>query len=138
LLRYSGFTATSAVSALRGRLAVQHPDLLALDLNQMYTQRPDGTLVVGDTHYRGPAVEPFQAESSFAALESVTRELFGLDTLPVRQRWQGVYASAPQEFLVAAPADGVRVVSVTTGIGMTTGLGLGATVVEELFGPVKE
>jgi hypothetical protein len=134
LLRYSGFLSAPSAPALRSRLAVEHPDLHAHDLNQMYTQRPDGTLVVGDTHYRGAAIEPFQAESSFAALERVTRELFGVTQLPVRQRWQGVYASAPGEFLTAAPADGVRVVSVTTGIGMTTGLGLGESVVASLFG----
>ncbi|MET7423007.1 TIGR03364 family FAD-dependent oxidoreductase [Dactylosporangium sp. NPDC005555] len=133
LLRYSGSNATPAAAALRERLRAERPDLYALDLNQMYTQRPDGTLVVGDTHYRGSAIAPFQAESSFDALAGVTRELFGVDRLPVLQRWQGVYASAPQEFLVAAPADGVRVVSVTTGIGMTTGLGLGDAIIADLF-----
>ncbi|MEU0559515.1 TIGR03364 family FAD-dependent oxidoreductase [Dactylosporangium sp. NPDC006015] len=134
LLRYSATNATPAAAALRERLSAEHPDLYALDLNQMYTQRPDGTLIVGDTHYRDAAVAPFQAESSFAALAGVTRDLFGLPGLPVRERWQGVYASAPEEFLVAAPADGLRVVSVTTGIGMTTGLGLGDATVTDLFG----
>ncbi|WP_433222536.1 TIGR03364 family FAD-dependent oxidoreductase [Dactylosporangium sp. CS-047395] len=133
LLRYSGFAATPAATALRERLSTQHPDLYALDLNQMYTQRPDGTLVVGDTHYRGVTVAPFQPEASFQALADVTRELFGLTALPVRERWQGVYASAPEPFLIAAPAEGVRIVSVTTGIGMTTGLGLGEAVVAELM-----
>ncbi|WP_433064107.1 TIGR03364 family FAD-dependent oxidoreductase [Dactylosporangium sp. CS-033363] len=133
LLRYSGFSATPAATALRERLSAEHPDLYELDLNQMYTQRPDGTLVVGDTHYRGLAVAPFQPESSFAALAQVTRELFGLRELPVRERWQGVYASAPEPFLIAEPAEGVRIVSVTTGIGMTTGLGLGETVVTDLL-----
>ncbi|MEV4513460.1 TIGR03364 family FAD-dependent oxidoreductase [Dactylosporangium sp. NPDC049525] len=134
LLRYSGSRDVPAAAALRERLATEHPDLYALDLNQMYTQRPDGTVIVGDTHYRSTSVAPFQAESSFDALADVTRELFGLTRLPVRERWQGVYASAPEEFLIAAPADGLRVVSVTTGIGMTTGLGLGEAVVADLFG----
>ena len=66
-------------------------------------------------------------------LERITRELFGRP-VRVRERWQGVYASAPEDFLVEAPADGVRVVAVTTGIGMTTGLGLGDAVIDELFG----
>ncbi|GAA3232498.1 TIGR03364 family FAD-dependent oxidoreductase [Dactylosporangium siamense] len=134
LLRYSASTATTAAAALRERLATDHPELYALDLNQMYTQRPDGTVIAGDTHYRSLAVPPFQAESSFTALADITRELFGLARLPVRERWQGTYASAPEEFLIAAPADGLRVVSVTTGIGMTTGLGLGEAVVDDLFG----
>ena len=45
----------------------------------------------------------------------------------------GAEASAPAEFLIEAPADGVRVVAVTTGIGMTTGLGLGESVITDLF-----
>ncbi|GHJ47230.1 oxidoreductase [Catellatospora sp. TT07R-123] len=134
LMRYSGFAVTAAAASVRDRLAAQHPDLYALDLNQMYTPQRDGSLLAGDTHYRGLAITPFQAESSFAALETVTRDLFGVARLPVSERWQGIYASAPDEFLIAAPVDGVRVVSVTTGIGMTTGLGLGDAVVAELFG----
>ncbi|WP_285115273.1 TIGR03364 family FAD-dependent oxidoreductase [Leifsonia sp. fls2-241-R2A-40a] len=133
LVRYAGFAHTPSAAALRERLAAEQPALAAMDVNQMYTQRPDGTLVVGDTHYRGADVTPFQPEEAFALLLEQTRELFGVSELRVRERWQGVYASAPEEFLVAAPAPDVRVVSVTTGIGMTTGLGLADRVVDELF-----
>jgi len=45
----------------------------------------------------------------------------------------GLYASAPEDFLVAAPLDHVRVVSVTTGIGMSTGLGLAPEVLDDLL-----
>jgi len=99
----------------------------------MYTERPDGTLLIGDTHYRGASVAPFQDEASFDLLIRLTEELFGR-AIRIRQRWHCVYATAPQDFLIAAPGDGIRVVSVTTGIGMTTGLGLAATVIDDLFG----
>ena len=133
MLRYTAFASTPSAGAVRARLTAEHPELIDLDINQMYTQRPDGTLVVGDTHFRGTAVDPFQGEQSFTVLERITRELFGRP-LRVRERWQGVYASAPGEFLIEEPTDGVRVVAVTTGIGMTTGLGLGDSIVTELFG----
>ena len=133
MLRYSAFASTEAAVGMRERYEREHPEFLERDINQMYTERPDGTLVVGDTHLRGTAVSPFQDEESFAVLERITAELFGRP-VRVRERWQGVYASAPEDFLVEAPADGVRVVAVTTGIGMTTGLGLGDSVVTELFG----
>ncbi|MFF1879506.1 TIGR03364 family FAD-dependent oxidoreductase [Leifsonia sp. NPDC058230] len=133
LLRYAGFTGLSSAAGLRARLADEHPELLALDLNQMYTQRPDGSLIVGDTHYRGADVPPFQSEAAFDALLEQARLLFGTDRIRVRERWQGVYASAPDEFLLASPAPQVRVVSVTTGIGMTTGLGFAERVVGKLF-----
>jgi FAD dependent oxidoreductase TIGR03364 len=133
LLRYSAFAATDAAGALRARFAAEDPEILARDVNQMYAERPDGTLLVGDTHYRDVTVTPFQDEAAFELLVRLARDLFGRESLRVRQRWQGVYASAPHEFLRAAPLDGVRVVSVTTGIGMTTGLGLADSVVAELF-----
>jgi FAD dependent oxidoreductase TIGR03364 len=132
LIRYAGFARTESSAALRTRLHSEHPDLAALDLNQMYTQRPDGGLIVGDTHYRGDGIEPFQGEPAFDALLGLARELFGVRDLRVRERWQGVYASAPQDFLVASPLPDVRVVSVTTGVGMTTGLGLAERVIDDL------
>ncbi|AYF97934.1 TIGR03364 family FAD-dependent oxidoreductase [Protaetiibacter intestinalis] len=132
MLRYRAFAGTAAAAAVRERYAREQPEIFAHDVNQMYTERPDGTLVVGDTHSRGVSVPPFQDEQAFALLARLGAELFGRE-LRIRQRWQGVYATAPEDFLIAAPADGVRVVSVTTGIGMTTGLGLAETVVAELF-----
>jgi FAD dependent oxidoreductase TIGR03364 len=133
LVRYPGFARTPSAGALRERLAAEHPALAALDVNQMYTQRPDGSLLVGDTHRLGSDVPPFQSEEAFELLLERACALFGTDRLRVRERWQGVYASAPDEFLVAAPQPDVRVVSVMTGIGMTTGLGLADRVVDELF-----
>ncbi|TFV96798.1 TIGR03364 family FAD-dependent oxidoreductase [Orlajensenia leifsoniae] len=134
LVRYGGFTATAAATALRDRLHSEDPTLAALDLNQMYTQLPDGSLIVGDTHYRGTAIAPFQSEASFDALLAITRELFGVTDLRVLERWQGVYASGPNDFLIDQPEPGVSVLAATTGIGMTTGLGLAEHLVAGLLG----
>lgn len=132
MLRYSAFASTTAAAALRERLTTDQPDLFERDVNLMFTERPDGTLIIGDTHYRATAITPFQDEDAFALLDRLASDLFGRQ-LRIRQRWQGVYASAPDDFLIATPAERVRVVSVTTGIGMTTGLGLAETVVADLF-----
>ncbi|RZU63868.1 FAD dependent oxidoreductase TIGR03364 [Microterricola gilva] len=137
MLRYSAFAASPATAALRERLERQHPHLMALDLNQMYTQLPDGSLIVGDTHYRGQSVTPFQQEGAFDALAAITSELFGGARLQVLERWQGVYASGPDEFLVESPLPGVHIVAATTGIGMTCGLGLADSVIAELFEPAR-
>ncbi|MGI9823558.1 TIGR03364 family FAD-dependent oxidoreductase [Agromyces sp. Marseille-Q5079] len=124
LVRYSGFAGTGAASALRDRLHAEYPALAALDLNQMYTQLPDGSLIVGDTHYRGATVAPFQSEIAFEALVEVARDLFGIEQPRVLERWQGVYASGPDDFLIEEVEPGVHLAAATTGIGMTTGLGL--------------
>jgi FAD dependent oxidoreductase TIGR03364 len=138
MLRYAGFAKSPSIGGLRERLHSENPGLAALDLNQMYTQLPDGSLIVGDTHYRDDAITPFQQENAFEELLRGTAAFFGQkpESLRVVERWQGVYATAPHEFLVEEPADGVHVVAVTTGIGMTTGLGLSDRVVSEIYEPV--
>jgi FAD dependent oxidoreductase TIGR03364 len=123
LVRYGAFGGTPAAAALRERLGREHPELAALDLNQMHTQLPDGSLIVGDTHYRGEAIEPFQSEYAFDELLRLSSELFGIARPRVLERWQGVYASAPDEFLIEQPEPGVYLVAATTGIGMTCGRG---------------
>lgn len=134
LVRYGAFAATEAARRLRERLHAERPDLAALDLNQMYTQLPDGSLIVGDTHYRGATVAPFQSEAAFEALLEVTGSFFGVPRPRVIERWQGVYASGPDEFLVERPEPGVHLVAATTGIGMTCGLGLAEHVVGTALG----
>lgn len=138
MLRYAGFAKSPSIGGLRERLHSENPGLAALDLNQMYTQLPDGSLIVGDTHYRDDAITPFQQENAFEELLRGTAAFFGQkpESLRVVERWQGVYATAPHEFLVEEPADGVHVVAVTTGIGMTTGLGLSDRVISEIYEPV--
>jgi len=132
LLRYPAFAGRPAAGAVRDRLAREAPELLAADVNLMLTQRPDGDLVVGDTHHRDTTLDAFKPEVLDDLLLAEAARLLGVDRLAVHERWLGVYASAPAEFLVAAPHPGVRVVSVTSGIGMTTALGLAPEVLDDL------
>ena len=134
MLRYSAFSTMPSAGAVRERYARNIPGLLEFDVNQMYTERPDGTLLVGDTHYIGTTIAPFQDERAFELLHELGNNLFGT-TLKVKQRWQGIYAKAAEDFIRTCPMDGVRIVTVGTGIGMTTGLGLAASVIDELYGP---
>lgn len=125
LLRYSGFEGLPSADAVADRLRAEHPDYVAIDLHQMYTPQPDGSLLIGDTHYRDISAPPFQSEEGFAVLLEEARKLFGVNDIEVTERWQGVYTSAPgQEFLIEQPVEGTHVVTVTTGIGMTTSMGL--------------
>ncbi|WP_066902173.1 TIGR03364 family FAD-dependent oxidoreductase [Mycolicibacterium houstonense] len=131
LLRYSGFENLPATAAVAERLRSEHPDYVAIDLHQMYTPQPDGSLLIGDTHYRDISAPPFQSEEGFAVLLEEARKLFGVKEIEVSERWQGVYTSAPgKEFLIEQPIEGTHVVTVTTGIGMTTSMGLAYTSVE--------
>lgn len=134
LLRYDGFAASPALPQVRARLTAQDPASVQAGVNLMFTQRPGGDIVFGDTHDYADTPSPFSDEQRDELLLRHARTLFGVDHLQVRQRWRGVYASAPTPFLIAAPSPDVRVISVTSGIGMTTGFGLAATVINDLLG----
>lgn len=140
LVRYGRFARGSEASALRERLHAERPDLAALDLNQMYAQLPDGTLVMGDSHAAAVAPEPFQPEAAFAAFLAEAESLFDAPRPRVLERWQGVYAKGTQDFLVDRGIEGVLVLAATTGIGMTTGLGLAEENLTAAFGwaPARE
>ncbi|QIH99800.1 TIGR03364 family FAD-dependent oxidoreductase [Rhodococcoides fascians A21d2] len=125
LLRYSGFEGLPAVADVASRLGEEHPNYLALDLHQMYTPQPDGSILIGDTHIREISSSPFQSEAGFDTLVTEAKAMFDVERIEVTERWQGIYSSAPDsEFLLVEPIPGVHVVTVTTGIGMTTSMGL--------------
>ncbi|MEJ3652679.1 TIGR03364 family FAD-dependent oxidoreductase [Actinomycetes bacterium KLBMP 9759] len=133
LLRYPAFSATAGAAAVRERWAQERPDLLDAGVNHMLTQRPDGDLVIGDTHTYARTLDPLRSESLDELLLAETAALLGIDDLRVVHRWQGVYASAPdREFLRTTVAAGVRAVAVTSGIGMTTAFGLATDVLDTL------
>ncbi|MHA3685248.1 TIGR03364 family FAD-dependent oxidoreductase [Leucobacter sp. HY1910] len=129
MLRYGAF-AGEAQAALRAELERERPELIEIDANVMLTQQADGTLLVGDSHVSHDSAPPFLDERWSDILLAEAAALLGTERLEVLERWQGVYAtSTKQQLLVAEPTPGVHVVSVTTGTGMTVGLGLGARTV---------
>lgn len=126
LLRYSGLSTLPGIDVVRDELSTRLPEGAALDLHVMATPQPDGTVVLGDTHVRENFAGPFQSERGYELLLTEFADAIGtaVDDIRVLQRWQGVYASASDsEYLVAEVRPGVHVTAVTTGIGMTTGLG---------------
>lgn len=134
LLRYAGFAVSPALESVRQRLAREDGDAVGAGVNLMFTQLPDGDLTIGDTHAYAVTPSPFQAESADDIIVDRISALIGCSGLTVKERWRGVYASAREPFLVASPAPGTRVVSVTSGIGMTTAFGLAEEVLEDLVG----
>ncbi len=133
LLRYDGFLACPSSDALRNRLAADSPGLLAAGVNLMFTQTPGGDLIVGDTHEYGQTPSPFAAAELDSLLLAETRRLFGVP-VEVRERWLGTYASTPTGcYLTPTGAPGVVGVAVTSGIGMTTALGLAPAVLDQLL-----
>ncbi|WP_313811311.1 TIGR03364 family FAD-dependent oxidoreductase [Glutamicibacter sp.] len=125
MLRYEAFTGVPSADRLRQEVAARSPQLLAAEANIMFTQRPDGSLLVGDSHTYDLTQTPFLNERTSTDLLEEIEEILGAGQLEIAERWQGVYASsAVGPLLVADVADGVTIVSVTAGVGMTLSFGL--------------
>lgn len=134
MLRYAGLNSMPSANDVRRRIAATAPQLLDAVVNLMLTQRPDGALVLGDTHHYAHHHAPFDDDGLAELLAVEGARLLGVPRLEIRKRWRGVYASSPHtDFLDAEVLPGVRVVSVTSGIGMTTSHGFAAAVLDELF-----
>jgi len=138
LLRYPGFTVQPAAKRVRARLIAEVPELVAAGIHLIVVQLPDGDLILGDTHEYGDTVSPFSDERLDRLVLSEACRLLGVRRLRVRERWHGVYATAPGDpFLVERPAPGVSVVEVVAGIGMTTAFGLAVRVLDEAIDDVS-
>lgn len=133
MLRYAAIAAMPSVAAVRAEIESQHPELIDQAVNLMLTQRPDGSVVLGDTHHYDRTPPPFDDEFVAELLLREGTRLLGAK-LTVRRRWRGIYAESPvTDFLIAPPHPGALVVSVTTGVGMTTALGLAPAVLDQLL-----
>ena len=125
LVRYPGYSDQPAADVLRTRIEAERPELVAAGVHLIVTQLPGGDLLLGDTHEYGGTVSPFSDERLDELVLTEARRLLGAEVLEVRQRWHGVYPSAPgHPFLIAEPLPGVAVVEIVSGVGMTTALGL--------------
>lgn len=132
MLRYGAFAGPEA-DALRAVVQRERPELLTMGANVMFTHQPDGTLLLGDTHEYFDSAPPFLREEWTRALLDEAAGLLGVPELAVLERWQGVYAASDaQDVLTAEPLPGVHVVTLSTGVGMTVGLALGARTVAAL------
>jgi D-hydroxyproline dehydrogenase subunit beta len=138
LLRYPGFGDRPGSEPLRMRLAAERPELTEAGIHLIVTQLPDGDLLLGDTHEYSDTVSPFGDEALDELVLAEAGCLLGVDRLEVRQRWHGVYPSAPGDpFLTSRPLPGVAVVEVVSGVGMTTALGIAPRTFDALSSSVS-
>ena len=124
MLRYEAFTEVPSAAKLRAEVREHQPQLLDIEANVMFTQRPDGSLLLGDSHTYDLTQPPFLKEKTSASLLQSIEKILGTP-LEIEERWQGVYASSEVgPLLIADICPGVTVVSVTAGVGMTLSFGL--------------
>jgi FAD dependent oxidoreductase TIGR03364 len=134
LVRYAGYGDLPQSEALRQRLTREQPEHLRHGVHLIVTQSADGSLVVGDSHHYAQTPDPFADQ----AVEDLILDEFaaatGIRPPPVVERWTGTYSSAPGLSMFAeAPAEGVRLVMVTSGTGASTAFAIAEAVIGELF-----
>jgi FAD dependent oxidoreductase TIGR03364 len=133
MLRYPAFAETDAATALKAEVAASAPELIDVVANIMFTQRTDGSLIVGDSHRYATTMDPFLTEGTSDALLSHISRILGISTPRVLERWQGIYASSPQHpYLIAEPVPGVTTAIITSGVGMTISFGLAEKTLDSL------
>jgi hypothetical protein len=134
LVRYGGFARLPAADALRRRLEAEQAEHILHGIHLIIAQGSDGSLVVGDSHRYDTVAEPFADERVDGLLFDEYRAVIGQPPPRVRERWTGTYAVADgRAVLIDAPAPGIRLVVVTSGVGASTGFAIGEEVINELF-----
>ncbi len=134
LVRYLGYAELAEAAVLRRQLEAEQRNALDNGVHLIAVQSADGTLVVGDSHHTAATPDPFAPE---AVDEIIMAEFDSVLEAPGRrivERWTGIYPTAPDRLmLVDKPADGVRVVIITSGTGASTSFAIGEQVIGDLF-----
>lgn len=135
LVRYGGFAAQPAAATLRAQLERECAQALANGVHLIVAQGADGSLVVGDSHHYADHAEPFASEAVDALILDELRTFVELARVEVVERWNGYYPVADVAPLLSEEiAERVRLVTVTSGTGMSTAFAIGEETVAALFG----
>lgn len=134
LARYHGFAALPSAAPLRERLAREQPRHLENGVHLIVVQSADGSLVVGDSHHYGSMPDPFSREFVDELILEEFASALGHQPPPVVERWTGTYASASDlQVFIDAPEPRVRLATVTTGAGASTGFAIGEELISSLL-----
>jgi len=130
---YPTFQICSTLHALKERITRESPELEKFGVHVMVSQNARGELTLGDSHEYGLAVNIFDDPAINRLILDFAKTYLRVPTLEIAETWHGVYAKhAEHPFLTVSPAAGVRVVTVTSGIGMTMSFGLAEETFSEM------
>lgn len=122
---YPTFQVCSSLRALKERIARETPEFDQWGIHVMVSQNASGELTIGDSHEYGVVVDIFDKSIINRLILDYARQYLSVPNLEIAEYWHGVYAKHPEHaYLDFSPARGVRVITVTTGIGMTMSFGI--------------
>jgi len=130
---YPTFRLCSTLAALQQRIAEESPELAKHGIHVMVSQNARGELTIGDSHEYGLAVKIFDDPAINRLILDFAARYLRVPSLEIAETWHGVYAKHPEHaYLRVSPAAGVRVVTVTSGIGMTMSFGIAEETFREM------
>jgi FAD dependent oxidoreductase TIGR03364 len=136
LIRYLGYAELPAARALETRLRAEQGEHVANGVHLIVVRSADGSLVVGDSHHYDATPDPFAPTSVDDLILDEYSRVFDGAVPPVVERWTGTYASAKDRLmLMDRPADGLRIVLITSGTGASTSFAIAEETLADLFGP---
>jgi D-hydroxyproline dehydrogenase subunit beta len=122
---YPTFQICATLAALKARIERETPELEKFGIHVMVAQNARGELTIGDSHEYGLGVNIFDDPTIDRLILDYAKTYLRVPSLEIAERWHGVYAKHPEHpYLSLSPAPGVRVISVTSGIGMTMSFGI--------------
>lgn len=129
---YPTFQVCSSLEALKDRVARETPEFDRWGIHVMVSQNSSGELTLGDSHEYGLAVDIFDKPVVNRLILDYARQYLRVPTLEIAENWHGVYAKHPEHaYMRFAPVEGVRLVTVTSGIGMTMSFGIAEQTLQE-------
>jgi len=122
---YPTFQVCASLKSLKERIARETPELEKWGIHVMVSQTANGELTIGDSHEYGLAVDIFDKPALNRLILDYAQQYLRVPNLEIAENWHGVYAKHPDHAYVAfTPVEGVRLVTVTSGIGMTMSFGI--------------
>ena len=129
---YATFQMCASLQALKERIARETPEFEKWGIHVMVSQTARGELTLGDSHEYGLAVDIFDKPAVNRLVLDYARQYLRVPTLELGESWHGVYAKHPEHAYVSlTPVDGVRLVVVTSGLGMTMSFGIAEQTLQE-------
>ena len=116
---YPTFSICRSLAALRRRVAEETPEFDKWGIHVMASENSTRQITLGDSHEYGLDVDIFDRTAINDLIVKYASEYLRVPDLRIAETWHGVYAKHQEKtFMRLTPASGVRVITVTSGIGI--------------------
>ena len=126
LRHYASFAACPSLDALRQRVQETMPRYDDWGIHVIAAQKPDGSLILGDSHQYGDVFTPGSRMDIDAAVLRYLQSFLQVPDLSITHRWAGSYLKAPngETAMMLNPEPDVQVITGLGGSGMTLSFAL--------------